>query len=137
MLYNIEWRSLPFAMVGAAIACTIFEVYVLDKGNYFVGALLAAMAVAAFSDVIAHMIKTPTTVLLIPGIVPMVPGGLLFRTMLAILNEDAESASAFGSRALFIAMGITVGILAATFVFRTLWSVIRRIKEARKLKKLS
>ncbi len=129
MLYNIEWRSVSFAMVGAAIACVIFEFYVYFNGNYFVGALLAAMAVAAYSDILAHIIKTPTTIFLIPGIVPMVPGGLLFNTMLAILDNDADNASLFGSRALFIALGITVGILAATFVFRTLWSAIERFKQ--------
>ncbi len=128
MLYNLEWRSLPFAMIGAAIACLIFEFYIYYNGNVFVASLLSAMAVAAYSDIIAHIIKTPTTVLLIPGIVPMVPGGLLFKTMLAILDKDTENASYFGSRALFIAMGITVGILAATFVFRTIWSSIERFK---------
>ena len=129
LLYNIEWRSLPFALIGAAVACIIFEVYSYFNGNYFVAALLSAMAVAAYSDILSHIIKTPTTILLIPGIVPMVPGGLLFRTMLAILDSDANNASLFGSRALFIALGITVGILAATFVFRTLWSGIERFKQ--------
>ncbi len=129
LLYNVEWRSIPFGMIGAAIACMIFEFYIYFGGNVFVGALLSAMAVAAYSDILAHIIKTPTTVLLIPGIVPMVPGGLLFKTMLAILDKDTAAASDFGLRALFIALGITVGILAATFVFRTLWSLIERFKE--------
>lgn len=129
LLYNIEWRAIPFALLGAAVACAIFEFYIYFNGNYFVGALLSAMAVAAYSDIIAHVIKTPTTVLLIPGIVPMVPGGLLFKTMLAILDSDTNNASLSGSRALFIALGITVGILAATFVFRTLWSSVERFKQ--------
>lgn len=128
LLYNIEWKSIPFAMIGAVIACMIFEFYIYFTANYFVGALLSAMAVAAYADIISHIIKTPTTILLIPGIVPMVPGGLLFNTMLSILDKDADKASVFGSRALFIAMGITVGILAATFIFRTLWSLIERYK---------
>ena len=129
LLYNLEWRSITFAMIGAAIACLIFEIYIYMFANVFVGALLAAMAVAAYSDIIAHIIKTPTTILLIPGIVPMVPGGLLFRAMLALLDKEAESASDYGSRALFVSMGITIGILAATFVFRTLWSSIEKFKQ--------
>ncbi len=134
-LYNLEWRSLPFAMLGAAIACLIFEFRLkFEGGNYFVSALLASMAVAAYSDIIAHVVKTPTTIFLIPGIVPMVPGGLLFNAMLSILDGNAENASAYGSRALFISLGITIGILAATFVFRTLWSVVDRIKH-KKLQK--
>ena len=129
LLYNLEWRSIPFALIGAAVACAIFEFYIYFNTNYFVGALLSAMAVAAYSDILSHIIKTPTTVLLIPGIVPMVPGGLLFKTMLAILDKKTEDASLSGSRALFIALGITVGILAATFVFRTLWSAVERFKQ--------
>ena len=128
LLYNLEWRSISFAVLGAAIACLIFELYVKFGQNYFVAALLAAMAAAAFSDITARILKTPTTIFLIPGIVPMVPGGLLFNTMLSILDKNTEKATEYGSRALFIALGITIGILAATFVFRTLWSVLDRIK---------
>ena len=129
LMYNLEKKSMFFAVFGAMIACSIFEFYVFYNGNVFVGALLSALAVAFYADIMAHVLKTPTTVLIIPGIVPMVPGGLLFNTMLAVLDRRKESASEYGTRALLIALGLTVGIISATFIFRTFWSLLKKYKQ--------
>ena len=128
LMYNLEVRSACFAVVGAMIACSIFEFYVYYNGNVFVGALISALAVGSFADIMAHVLKTPTTILLIPGIVPMVPGGLLFNTMLSILDNDTNASREYGTRALLVALGLTVGIISATFIFRTFWSSVRGIK---------
>ena len=129
LMYNLETRSACFAVIGAMIACSIFEFYVYYNGNVFVGALISALAVASFADIMAHVLKTPTTILLIPGIVPMVPGGLLFNTMLSILEGNSAESREYGTRALLVALGLTVGIISATFIFRTFWSTVRSIKK--------
>ena len=133
LMYNLEAKPACFAVVGAMIACSIFEFYVYYNGNIFVGALISALAVGSFADIMAHVLKTPTTILLIPGIVPMVPGGLLFNTMLSILEGNTDASSEYGMRALLVALGLTVGIISATFIFRTFWSCVRGIKK-RKIK---
>ena len=130
LMYNLEKKSMFFAVFGAMIACSIFEFYVFYNGNVFVGALLSALAVAFYGDIMAHVLKTPTTVLLIPGIVPMVPGGLLFNTMLSVLDENRVNAGEYGKRALLIALGLTVGIISATFIFRTFWSLVKNYKQS-------
>lgn len=124
LMYNLENKSGIFAVFGAMMACSIFEFYVYYNENVFVGALLSALAVASYAEIMAHVLKTPTTVLLIPGIVPMVPGGLLFNTMLSILDGESQKSGEYGMRALLVALGLTVGIITATFVFRTFWSFI-------------
>lgn len=130
LMYNLEKKSMVFAVFGAMMACSIFEFYVFYNGNVFVGALLSALAVAFYGDIMAHVLKTPTTVLLIPGIVPMVPGGLLFNTMLSVLDQNKENAGTYGTRALLIALGLTVGIISATFIFRTFWSIVKKYKQS-------
>lgn len=133
-MYNLEVRSACFAVMGAMIACSIFEFYVYYNDNVFVGALVSALAVASFADIMAHVLKTPTTILLIPGIVPMVPGGLLFNTMLSILEGNTEASREYGMRALLVALGLTVGIISATFIFRTFWSAVRGVKKKKQNK---
>lgn len=134
-MYNLEARSACFAVVGAMIACSIFEFYVYYNNNVFVGALISALAVGSFADIMAHILKTPTTILLIPGIVPMVPGGMLFNTMLSILEGDSAASREYGMKALLVALGLTVGIISATFIFRTFWSTVRSIKSRKALRK--
>lgn len=129
LMYNLEAKSACFAVAGAMIACSIFEFYVYYNDNVFVGALISALAVASFADIMAHVLKTPTTILLIPGIVPMVPGGMLFNTMLSILEGNAEESRMYGAKALLVALGLTVGIISATFIFRTFWSTVRSVKK--------
>ena len=43
--------------------------------------IIATATLTIFTEVLARVYKCPVTVFLVPGIVPMVPGGLLYRTL--------------------------------------------------------
>ena len=56
--------------------------------------------------------------MIIPGIVPLVPGGRLFYTMLGAVSENMVQFSENGSAALQIAAGLAIGIIAVTAISR-------------------
>ena len=66
----------------------------------------------------AHKIKTPATIMIIIGIIPLVPGAKLYYTMEGIVQSDKAKISKFGGEALMIAAGIAVGIIAVTAISR-------------------
>ena len=49
---------------------------------------LAAIAVAVCSEVLARRRQQPVLVFLIPGVIPLVPGGKAYLTMLSFLQQD-------------------------------------------------
>lgn len=99
---------------GASIGGLGWLVYCLvgtsGVGAYFLG----AFTVAILSELLAAKIKNPATVFLIPGLLPLVPGGGMFKTMRACANGLMNEALRLGFSTLCAAAAIALGIALAT-----------------------
>ena len=95
-------------------------VYPNDLPNY----LYAAMAVTLFSEILARLMKTPVTVLLVPSIIPLIPGGSLYYTMAFAIAGDMAAFSSRGAYTLSIAGMIALGIMTMMMLMR-LYSSLR------------
>lgn len=74
------------------------------------GYFISALFVAAASEIYASILKKPATIFIIPGIIPFVPGGGIYETMLYSLWGNMGLASATGFRTLTAAGAIAAGI---------------------------
>ena len=125
--FGIEKRVIVWALISSILCCAAYELsYKLFDdmaGSLFLASLVASAVAAAYSDVMAHFVKVPATVLIIPAIVPLVPGGKLYYTMYGAVSSDMAKFSANGLDALQIAAGLAIGIIAVTAVSRpiNLW----------------
>ena len=120
IMFGIEKRVLFWALLSALLCCLGYEVTLMLGGGLLVASMVGSALAAAYSDVMAHWLKTPATVLIIPGIVPLVPGGKLYYTMLGAVSSDMALFSQNGKEALLCAAGLTIGIVAVTAVSRPL-----------------
>ena len=118
LLFGVAKKHFIFALISAAISCLAFEIAVLLGWGLFLSSVIAAGLAAAYSDIMAHKIKTPATVMIIIGMIPLVPGARLYYTMLGIVQEDMAMFSKNGESALLIAAGIAVGIIVVTAISR-------------------
>jgi uncharacterized membrane protein YjjB (DUF3815 family) len=69
------------------------------------------MAVAAISSILAVLLKCPTTVFLICGIIPLVPGGGIFWTAYYLVGDQLRQAGTTGFMALKVTIAIAAGII--------------------------
>ena len=120
IMFGVEKRVLFWALLSALLCCLGYEVTLMLGGGLLVASMVGSALAAAYSDVMAHWLKTPATVLIIPGIVPLVPGGKLYYTMLGAVSSDMALFSQNGKEALLCAAGLTIGIVAVTAVSRPL-----------------
>ena len=118
--FGIEKRVMIWALIASILCCTAYEITVLLGGGFFLSSLIASAVAAAYSDFMAHLVKTPATVMIIPAIVPLVPGGRLYYTMLGAVNSNVAMFSENGKAALLIAAGLAIGIIAVTALSRPL-----------------
>ena len=81
---------------------------------------LATVAVAIMAEIFARIFKSPATVFLIIGIVPLVPGGGLYHTMDALIDGDMQLFAQRGIEAAGIAGGIAAGSSLVSSVVRIL-----------------
>lgn len=86
------------------LVCTYFQFP--DILSYFISTLL----VAIISLVLSKALKAISTVFLIPGILPTVPGIPMYRTIYALINNNTQETQYYLLQTLFIAAGIALAI---------------------------
>lgn len=124
LLFNVERRHLFLCSLGGVIT---WAVYLVGRDVLLfpeiASAAVSAAACQLFSEAMARLLKAPVTAFCIPALVPLIPGGSLFRTMDAAIGKDWALFRLYGGSTLQVALGIAVGlsfITALFFVFRTL-----------------
>ena len=89
-----------------------WAVYLLSVTTGPVGAaFLGALTVAAMSGVLAVVRRCPSTVFLICGIIPLVPGGGIFWTAYYLVGDQLRLAATIGFTAIKVTIAIAGGII--------------------------
>lgn len=132
--FGIEKRVIIFALISSILCCAAYEISLELGCGLFAASLIASAVSAAYSDFFAHFVKVPATVLIIPAIVPLVPGGSLYYTMYCALNSDMDGFASYGINALKIAAGLAIGVILVTAVSRPINAYLaeRKIKSSEK-----
>lgn len=122
--YNIVWGSLVGGLGWATYIAFLPDSGVADNRAYFFGALI----VAILSEILARIQKKPATIYLVPGLLPLVPGGGMFETMEATVNGNLEEALLLGFSTLTCAGAIALAIALATSGKRMVVAIIRHFQ---------
>lgn len=88
---------------------------------------IATVVVAIYAEAMARVFKTPATIFLLIGILPLVPGGGIYYTMEYCISGNTNQFLETGLHTLGIAGSLAVGILLVSSVVR-LWSNVRQKK---------
>ncbi len=126
LIFGVSKRlMLPVAIGGFASGA----VYLLCAEVFHCGPLLSNVAAAAFcqiyAEVLARAMKTPTTGICIPAIIPLIPGSFLYYTMYAAVHRDWVSFQDYGTKTLQNTLGIAIGI---SFVSGILYIITNRAR---------
>ena len=116
--FGIEKRVIIWALISSILCCTAYEISLGLGCSVFIASLIAAAVAAAYSDFCAHFVKVPAIVLIIPAIVPLVPGGSLYYAMYCAVNSDMGNFASYGLNALKIAVGLAIGVILVTAISR-------------------
>lgn len=129
VLFNIRGNKLFLAGIGGSIGGGVYS-YILYQGySEMIAMFLASMAFSLYSEVIARVIKTPVTVFIICALIPLVPGGGMYRTMLQAIQGHAFEALSLGLNTLSIAGILVLGILIVSTMMRAFYKTKKQVKE--------
>lgn len=73
--------------------------------------LVGSAALTAYAEIMARVQKCPTTLFIVAGSIPLIPGGALYRTMSYAINKDWQAFFNQGLETLLLAVAISAGIL--------------------------
>ncbi len=125
LFFMIRRDKLIYGCIGGLLT-SLFFCICSDLGlSVLMRNLIPTIVGTLYAEVIARIVKAPTTVFLIPAVIPLTPGGTLYYTMSAIVEGDMVKAQQQGEITLLVALGIAVGIVFISVIFYQLtnWNV--------------
>lgn len=117
LLYNLRGRKLFVAGLAGMVSWTIYLIVWGRVPDTFTANLAAAGAATIYAESMARILKTPVTVFLITGIIPLVPGGGLYYTMNYAIAKEWNLFSYYGQQTMLTAASIAAGIIAASSIY--------------------
>ena len=109
IIFNIKGKNLFFAGLNGMIGGIVYSL-IKENGNIFLAQFIASLVITLFSISLARLLKAPLTTFLIAALIPLVPGGGMYQTMLSIVNKDLDTALMTGLDTLGEACAIVMGI---------------------------
>ena len=81
---------------------------------------IAAIVINVYSEIMAVREKAPSTVFLVSAIMPLVPGGMLYRTMRFAVTKEWKNFGKSGVETLSVALALALGMLIANSVIKSM-----------------
>ena len=132
ILYNIRGRKLILAGLGGLFSwslCLILQIWIESEViRYF----FSAAFVATYAEVLARVLKTPTTTFLVPAIIPHVPGASLYYTMKFALNKQWYEFFSKAFDTVELALALAIGLIAVSSFVKVLFTVYYKLKSKKK-----
>ena len=121
LVFRLRARLLPWAALGGLLCFGSYMLLLRLMGLGFFTYLLASAAAELYAEILARLLRAPSTLFSIPAVIPLVPGRILFYAMSAVVRNDWAKASSYwtvaGMEMLAIATGMTL-VWALVFMLR-------------------
>lgn len=118
VLFHGPWRHMAYAGFAGGAGWLLYTVAQEYYDSVVIGGFLGAVAVSFLSDIFSRLCKETSTVFIIPGIIPIVPGAGMYYTTLYLITGQLELAADKGIQTLLVAGSISVGLLTVGSFFR-------------------
>lgn len=129
ILTNVPRRSLIACGLSGASGWMIYWFAVQLGAVPALGSLLGALSVATVSFICSRTLKLPVTIFNIPGMVPLVPGGLAYQAVRNLVIGQYEIAIYSTVQAIMIAGAIALGLVLSEVLNHN----IRNFREKREI----
>jgi uncharacterized membrane protein YjjB (DUF3815 family) len=132
-LFNLRGKDLPLVAAGGALGWAIASPLQEAGASQASAYLAASIAIGIWAELVAAVRRRPASVYIACGIIPLVPGGGMYYTMLEYVRGNNWNGLATGSATLLAAGAIAVGLAISTAVSRllSLRTIARRLSSPR------
>ena len=133
LLFSLHPKKLPTIAIGGAVVTFVLVIaeQIVPSGRFFVffTEMIASIFAEILSEILARVQKAPTAIFLLPFLIPLVPGGGLYRTMFNLVKGDYTLFNVYFSSTIESGLGIAVGMVFAGIFFRIIYYCYAQIKK--------
>lgn len=133
LLFGLHSMDIILASIGASLGWAVFQT-VPQAGSPAFAAFLAALAAGFYSEIAGWIRSRPATVYMIASIIPLVPGGGMYYTMLSTLEGNSMKTVELFMATLMSAFAIAAGLAISNAFGRMGFMAYARITSGRNAK---
>lgn len=131
LLFEIHPRLMPYCALCGAISWAVYLVADYFGASGVVATFYATLAVDLFSHINARALKTPVIIFLITGLLPLVPGISIYKSVYFIMYGEGDAGETL------LGAILCVGAIAlAIFLMDTVLDMDKRLRTYLKKKRL-
>lgn len=110
-------KSLAYIVAGSAITAAISSIFTGFYGD-FTACLIAMLSLTFYSELSARILKMPSTVILMPSAIPLLPGSAIYYTMFYAIQSDLKLFIFYAKSTLYTGLGIALGAVIGSAIVR-------------------
>ena len=127
MMFHLRRHLLIVASFGGLFSWFIYLVCQPVMEGYFFPSFVASACGAFYAEILARILKVPSTPFFVVAMIPLIPGSTLYYAMDQMVHGNLSLASTYGVQTIQCALGIGGGMSIA-------WSVCDLSRKIQKLK---
>lgn len=127
LIFNLRARYLALAAAGGVLCWGTYLLMTFCGEALFPASLIAAAVSALYAEIAARFAKAPATLILIPTVIPLIPGSSLYYTMSRLCLRDWAEAREYAVSTGLCAVGIAAGV-GVIFALFTTAQIIKKKK---------
>ena len=123
VLFGVPYKRIVFATLAGMLCTAVYEATInlpvdFSLPKIVIASVCGGFILTCYAEIMARIQKTPTTVFLIPGLIPLVPGRSLYYCMAYLVQRERELALGKALDTLYVCVGLAIGIVMATIIFQ-------------------
>ncbi len=118
MLFNIKGKKLLFASLGGGLSWFVYSLCLNNSISEISSLLISSIIFSIYSEIMARILKTPVTSLIICALLPLVPGAGMYYTMYDVVKGNISSSISTGLNTIASAGTLALGVILVTTITR-------------------
>ncbi len=114
--FNAKKVQILCATISGLLVSGLYLFLASQYDSLLLDNMLCAMFVTAYAEIFARIMKAPSSVFLLPAIIPLVPGGFLYYAMYGLVTGENSVAWQNANATMLTGLGIALGILVVSVI---------------------
>ena len=126
--FNIKFKHIIAAGFGAVICQLVYMIIINTGASEALSCFFAAVTISLYSEILARRLRVPVNMYLVVGIIPLVPGGYIYNTMITLIGGNIDEFSRQFVDTISIAGAIAMGVFAVSSIARITSLKLKKLK---------
>lgn len=127
ILFNIRGKRLIIASIGGLLSWLLYVILSNFIENEPIIYFFVAWFISTYAEIMARVMKTPTTTFITASLIPLIPGGSLYYTMANAFEGNLEIFLQKAIYTLQLASALALGIIVSAAITKILNRALKKV----------